>query len=265
LSFEILHKPTFANQLLTIPKERVVQVLEKIERLREDPAPHGALKKKLHGYEDNVYRLRSGDYRVLYTYGSGLVTLLGVDDRKDVYRGNKLLAEEPPEVPVSQFPDVEAILRISPRADGGKPASTDAGHEEPPFGMDEELLERLLIPEKHRAALLACRGLDDLIVADVPEPVRDRVFDAISSPDYDQILQQPDFLTGDVSDLLRFKEGELLGFLLKLDPEQEKYVDWALNANGPTLVKGGPGTGKSTVALYTATRIRVDPRASLRA
>ncbi len=91
LSFEILHKPTFANQLLAIPKERVVQVLEKVEKLREDPAPHGALKKKLHGYEGNVYRLRSGDYRVLYTYGSGLVTLLGVDARKDVYRGNKLL------------------------------------------------------------------------------------------------------------------------------------------------------------------------------
>jgi superfamily I DNA/RNA helicase len=50
--------------------------------------------------------------------------------------------------------------------------------------------------------------------------------------------------------LLRFTEGELLGFLLKLNPEQEKFVTWALNASGPTLLKGGPGTGKSTVALY---------------
>ncbi|MDP9478801.1 MAG: type II toxin-antitoxin system RelE/ParE family toxin, partial [Actinomycetota bacterium] len=87
MSFEIVHKPTFTNQLFAIPKERVVQVLEKVERLREDPRPHGDLKKKLHGYKGNVYRLQSGDYRVLYTYGDGWVTLLGVDDRKDVYKG----------------------------------------------------------------------------------------------------------------------------------------------------------------------------------
>ena len=50
MSFEIIHKPTFTNQLLAVPKERVVQILEKVERLREDPSPHGTLKKKLHGY-----------------------------------------------------------------------------------------------------------------------------------------------------------------------------------------------------------------------
>jgi len=46
------------------------------------------------------------------------------------------------------------------------------------------------------------------------------------------------------------KEGELLTFLLKLSPEQEKYARWSPQVTGPTLVKGGPGTGKSTVALY---------------
>ena len=54
----------------------------------------------------------------------------------------------------------------------------------------------------------------------------------------------------DVDDLLRYKEGELLGFLLRLSPEQERFVSWAIKATGPTQVKGGPGTGKSTVALY---------------
>lgn len=87
MTFEIIHKPTFTNQLLLIPKERVVQILEKIEVLRNEPKPHGNLKKKLHGYKGNVYRLRSGDYRIIYTYGDGWVTLLGVDARKDVYKG----------------------------------------------------------------------------------------------------------------------------------------------------------------------------------
>jgi len=65
-----------------------------------------------------------------------------------------------------------------------------------------------------------------------------------------EVLQQPDYLLNDANDLLRYKEGELLGFLLKLSPEQEKYVTWGINASGPTLLKGGPGTGKSTIALY---------------
>jgi mRNA-degrading endonuclease RelE of RelBE toxin-antitoxin system len=92
--FEIIHKPTFTNQLFAIPKERAMQILEKIEVLRDDPKPHGSLKKKLHGYKGDIYRLRSGDYRIIYTYGDGWVALLGVDARKDVYRGSKLVAEE---------------------------------------------------------------------------------------------------------------------------------------------------------------------------
>jgi superfamily I DNA/RNA helicase len=39
-------------------------------------------------------------------------------------------------------------------------------------------------------------------------------------------------------------------FLLKLSPDQDKFAIWGMNAAGPTLVKGGPGSGKSTVALY---------------
>jgi mRNA-degrading endonuclease RelE of RelBE toxin-antitoxin system len=88
MSFEIIHKPTFTNQLLGIPKEFVVQILEKIEFLRDDPKPKGNLKKKLHGYKEKIYRLRSGVYRIIYTYGDGWVILLGVDARKDIYKGS---------------------------------------------------------------------------------------------------------------------------------------------------------------------------------
>ncbi len=248
MSFEIVHKPTFTNQLLSIPKERVVQILQKIERLREDPSPQGGLKKKLHGYSGNVYRLRSGDYRVLYTYGDGWVTLLGVDDRKDVYKGDRLLAEEPG-VPISHIPNVENLL-ASGTGEDRRPDIREREDKALDFEIDERLLQQLRVPDEHFPKLVSCRSLEALISADVPDPVRERVFDAVSSPDYERVLEQPDLLTGDVSDLLRFKEGELLGFLLKLDPEQEKFVDWAVGGSGPTLVKGGPGTGKSTVALY---------------
>ena len=263
MSFEIIHKPTFTNQLLAIPKERVIQVLEKIEVLRDDPKPHGKLKKKLHGYKGDIYRLRSGDFRIIYTYGDGWVALLGVDARKDIYKGDKLIAEET-EVDVAAFANLEDLLTpnrpLLSRSELHPPTpSPKIGEGEPenllPVGLTEELLDRLLIPKTCFPTLLACRTFDDLLEVDVPGAVRDRLFDCITAPNFDQVLNQPSFVTGSPDELLRFKEGDLLGFLLKLNPEQERFVAWAINATGPTLLKGGPGTGKSTVALYRTREI----------
>src|SRR5206468_3731712 len=69
------------------------------------------------------------------------------------------------------------------------------------------------------------------------------------------VARQPDLLLSEPEDLLRYREGELLGFLLRLEPEQEKLAQWAILAKGATLLKGGPGTGKSTVALYRVREI----------
>jgi len=253
--FEIIHKPTFTNQLLAIPKEQVVQILEKIEVLRDDPKPHGSLKKKLHGYKGDIYRLRSGDFRIIYTYGDGWVALLGVDARKDVYKGNKLVAEEA-EVDVTPFSKLDDLLTPNPPHSPGYSPKIEGQLENLlPVELTEDLLDRLLIPKACSPALLACHTFDDLIEADIPDTVRDRLFDCITAPNFDQVLSQPSFVTGSPDELLRFKEGDLLGFLLKLNPEQEKFVTWAVNATGPTLLKGSPGTGKSTVALYRTREI----------
>ena len=51
--------------------------------------------------------------------------------------------------------------------------------------------------------------------------IRNAVFDVVTEPDYGLVLkQQPDYIVSDVNDLLRYKEGELLGFLLRLSPAQ---------------------------------------------
>lgn len=249
MSFEIIHKPTFTNQLLVIPKEQIVQILDKIEVLRLDPKPHGKLKKKLSGYKGDIYRLRSGDYRIIYTYGDGWVALLGVDARKDIYKGDKLYSDEL-ELDVKGLKNLDELLTPDPTP--SPPTLSPQPQNLLPVQITEDLLTRLRIPSECFPALLACRTLDDLLEANIAPMVRDRLFDCITSPDFDQVLAQPSFNTGEPSDLLRFKEGELMGFLLKLDPEQERFVTWALNASGPTLLKGGPGTGKSTVALYRA-------------
>jgi mRNA interferase RelE/StbE len=70
-----------------MPQKYRRQVLTKIGRLASEPYPAGC--KALQGVrdgEDPVYRIRSGDYRVLYVVRNPLLVILDVDHRKDVYR-----------------------------------------------------------------------------------------------------------------------------------------------------------------------------------
>ena len=258
MSFELLHKPTFTNQLLALSREYMAQVLEKVERLRQDPTPDGKLKKKLKGYKHDVYRLRSGDLRIIYTIAGACVALLGVADRKDVYRGQPLDVEGT-SIDDETLQEIESALEPAPEPAKRIPPKSK---EVLPQPITAELLTRLRIDPELFPTLLACRTIDDLTRAEVPSEVLDRVFDAIMDPNFDLVATQPDFVTGPTENLLKFKEGNLLGFLLKLDQEQERFVTWAVNAAGPTLLKGGPGTGKSTVALYRAQQLLTSLRQS---
>jgi superfamily I DNA/RNA helicase/mRNA-degrading endonuclease RelE of RelBE toxin-antitoxin system len=260
MNFELLHKPTFTNQLLALPKEYMVQVLEKVERLRQDPTPDGKVKKKLKGYKNNVYRLRSGDLRIIYTIAGNCVALLGVDDRKEVYRG------QPLDVAGTAIDD-KTLEEIAGALESSQPkpslaTSVKSSEEVLPRPITQELLTRLRIEPALFPPLLSCRTIEELTVVELPSEVLDRVFDAVMDPNFDLVVTEPSFVTGPTENLLRFKEGDLLGFLLKLDQEQERFVTWAVNATGPTLLKGGPGTGKSTVALYRAKQLLASLRES---
>lgn len=69
------------------PKKFQGQIKKKIETLAPDPHPPGC--KKLKGVGDGteeVYRVRSGDYRVLYVVRPNLIVVLDIGHRKEVYR-----------------------------------------------------------------------------------------------------------------------------------------------------------------------------------
>lgn len=71
-----------------IPARHRAQIRKKIKALASNPRPLGA--KRLQDFSDQgdpVYRLRSGDYRVLYCVRDGsLVAVLDIGHRKDIYR-----------------------------------------------------------------------------------------------------------------------------------------------------------------------------------
>ena len=98
---------------------------------------------------------------------------------------------------------------------------------------------------------MRCLTADDLLRnldGQIPQEVLGRVMDGLYPAPVERLAAQPDQMIFDPDDLLRYADGDLAGFLLKLDKQQEPLTSWALS--GPTLVKGGPGSGKSTVALY---------------
>jgi mRNA interferase RelE/StbE len=76
---------TAVRNLAALPKTVQLQVTVKIDELASTPLPHGV--QKLHG-EDKLYRIRIGDYRVLYEvdHQTSVVTIIMIGHRRDVYR-----------------------------------------------------------------------------------------------------------------------------------------------------------------------------------
>jgi mRNA interferase RelE/StbE len=61
------------------------RIVEKIEALADDPRPAGSVKLTGHG----AYRIRVGDYRVIYAVADDQLVVLVVEvgHRREVYRG----------------------------------------------------------------------------------------------------------------------------------------------------------------------------------
>ncbi len=248
---ELNLKPSFLRELNAFPPDKTGVLWEKIGFLTDDPLPDGKLKKKLVG-KDDIYRLRVGDHRVFYTFGEAWIRLLAIRKRDDrTYRdGIDGVTADAPE-PTGREVDDDALDAALARAEAPTfhfdAKATKAGRTLP-RPVTAEWLAQLKVEPVHHSALLRCRSEDDLLDALVPADVAERVLEALFPRPINEVIAQPDLVVRHSNDLVRYTEGELIAFLLKLDPEQERLTRWALK--GPTLVKGGAGTGKSTVALY---------------
>ena len=83
-SYDLLINRSARKELESLPSKDCTRVTKKILALAENPRPAGA--EKLSGEEK--YRIRQGDYRVLYAIddGSKQVTVVKIGHREDVYR-----------------------------------------------------------------------------------------------------------------------------------------------------------------------------------
>ena len=84
MSYQILFEKASIKSLSKLPAEAQVKIVEAIENLSENPRPNGS--KKLEGREG--YRIRIGDYRVIYLINDKKITVLILDigKRKEIYK-----------------------------------------------------------------------------------------------------------------------------------------------------------------------------------
>ena len=85
MSYQISFKESARKELLALPKKAVSKIVPAIDGLADEPRPVGV--KKLKGQGENLYRIRVGNYRVIYLIDDAIqiVNIRRVADRKEVY------------------------------------------------------------------------------------------------------------------------------------------------------------------------------------
>lgn len=83
--YEIVFTRSASKEIQSLSDSLVNRIFIKIEALATEPRPNGCT--KLSGY-DNFWRIRIGDYRVIYSIESKekLIDIIAVRHRKDAYK-----------------------------------------------------------------------------------------------------------------------------------------------------------------------------------
>ena len=79
-----------------LPDDIRLRIVGQLAALAANPFPAGQAKKRLKGFGFPLYRLRVGDYRVLYRIDARLITVMRVIDRKALDRIARRLKLSPP-------------------------------------------------------------------------------------------------------------------------------------------------------------------------
>jgi mRNA-degrading endonuclease RelE of RelBE toxin-antitoxin system len=246
-----LIKPAVLNDVLKLPAKEMQQIMEKVAMLQTDPLPDGKAKKQLIHLPGKPYRIRSGNYRIFYNYNQQTVLIYKIDRRDESTYRDGVTPDNIPDT--DEFDALESALTndiAAPQRAWEKSASPAPSQPEL-ISITAELLTALHVDEAHYSRLLSITDGDSLLACNgVDCQTLEKLMEYFYPRSLTEAMQQHNLVLNDIKDLQRYKEGDLLSFLLELSPEQEKYANWSMRTMGPTLVKGGPGTGKSTVALY---------------
>ena len=86
MTFRVFLSEKAQRDLDFLPSKIAKQILADCARLADDPIPDGKRIKKLRGFKQILYRLRAGDYRVVFQRSGTRIDLVRILSKKDFER-----------------------------------------------------------------------------------------------------------------------------------------------------------------------------------
>ncbi len=289
VEWQIDFTESFKHDFERLPRHLAHRLSDKLSFLWHDPYrpnPNAKPLKNSHGTHPR-YRLRLGDYRVIYQIlqKPRRVILTALQRRDKAYK--KVLDDdtriagplhtliptqkddtaaerhnEPSQSEQEAFTAVEMPAGPVTNTNAVPPSASAPGTEteraaetkpvvEPIF-LEEDDLALLRIPPEHHATILSAGNLSELESLNLPTDIAELITDYLTSPAQTHIGRLYSLDPGDAIESIASRP--LGDFLLALDPQQRRVVEMPLE-RGPLLVRGGPGTGKSLIGLYRMRRL----------
>jgi superfamily I DNA/RNA helicase/mRNA-degrading endonuclease RelE of RelBE toxin-antitoxin system len=268
-TFNIAQAEKFPLELGRMPKKvqnAYIQVVLPALRNSPDEADPPRIK-RLAGYK-GLWRMRVSDsYRLVYRVDrtGSHVTMLMIDHRAKIY--DRLGANDDGTPSVQIVVNAEELLERKPTREEIGNAIIDQANDQ--IERDDPTSEQQL-PEELSAEILTSWGVSSnyheilksvrtegellSLVEKVPSKTLELVMNGIWPPKIEEVVQQPVLIVQDLSPVESSGDSaqSLESFLLKLDDNQKSFVARfeVGRPKGPWLLKGGPGSGKSTVAMY---------------
>ena len=86
MSYSVRISPAASREIRKLDRPVQKRIIDKLDELERDPRPNGI--EKLSGSDEPRYRVRVGDYRIIYRIDDKILTVLvlKIGDRKEIYR-----------------------------------------------------------------------------------------------------------------------------------------------------------------------------------
>ncbi|MAT45433.1 MAG: hypothetical protein CL609_24155 [Anaerolineaceae bacterium] len=261
MTYFLAMKRSFLNDFSRLDKNLQKRIITSISELEKNPGEQrgDTIKKLIH--HDKLWRYRIGDYRMIYAFypRREVIQLLGIAPRGEVYERFNYHPDSPAYENYSALveqaldPDEETPLEWVDYLQKLEKAEQTDQSQTLPYRLSKKQLLEWYIPEEFHILLGQCETEDQLMNCEIPQSVIFKIMGHIYPSSIETVSQEPNYVLKKPEDLEKYAKGDLKEFLLLLDADQERFVDFSLS--GPTLVKGGPGSGKSTVALYRVRKL----------
>ncbi len=268
MNYDIQITDSLLRHISSIPEKIRKKLSRESNRLRSNPGTSVSPIKKLNGWK-NLYRLRLNEYRAVYHVDekSKTVTLLLIEHRSKVYDllghdpdknqpTSRIIADEQAQKLLEHIPSQEEFAKAYEQTLNEQPSvnSEDTDSAPLPSEFNDELLDSLNIPLNYRQTLLNCKTREELLFCGIPDKVLEKIIDSLWPPRIEEVANAPKRELRSVEALEELAEGSrpLESFLLVLDETQKPLANRFKtdDVKGPWIVKGGPGSGKSTVVLH---------------